>query len=119
MRPGALQWLDQYPPALIASNTRLGLQMLLETHHSVTATPYHRSGINFWNGHDPYVTEQAMLELADRQVVGFILICRAQNATDFPFLEGLQNDHIPDWLELMPDVPSQFLLFRVNRSALY
>lgn len=117
LQRGGLQWLDRYPPALIASSTTLGMPLLLETHHSITAVPYHRSGVNFWNGYDPFVSEPEMLALIARLPVGYVLICRSESVGDRPFAADLQNEHAPLWLEPESGVPPQFLLFRVTRPA--
>ncbi len=79
LQQSALVPLNELKPGIIAGPSSLGAHLLLHTHHSVLAAPYHRNGqsildlIDIFN--EPEKTSHAILK---GRHIGYILTCGIQ-----------------------------------------
>lgn len=112
-----LSQLDTVPAGIIFNPLNLGPLVLLASHHSVTAAPYHRSADAFSNGLLPFEGTQADLRAAvDRTKADYVLVCKGDKHGQENSIGSLlsKGGKMP-WLVDVPFDKAQFRLLRVVR----
>ena len=118
-------------PKLILNGINEGMDLLLETRHTVLSAPFHENingnldALRFFQATDPQTAE----EIIRRRGVDFVLLCRktesiylytdpqqaSETAISRPLAKRLLSNDIPAWLHPIPlDKGSDILLFQVR-----
>lgn len=105
-RETALAPLNRLPPATMLTMLDLGPRLIVRTHHSAIAGPYHRNGaaivdlMNAWGG-----TPDEARAIIDRHGADYVLLCAGASETGLylqrakdGFYARLAKGRAPDWL---------------------
>ncbi|GAY22759.1 MULTISPECIES: hypothetical protein [Sphingobium] len=124
----ALQVLDQLPPATIFTMVDLGPRLIVATHHSAVAGPYHRNGATILDMHHAYDgPADAFRPIAAKHHATYLLVCPGfpegtiyQSRSPRGFYAGLMRGEVPGWLKPVPlrtGMTLPYTLYRIDYSA--
>ncbi|MFZ1469238.1 MAG: hypothetical protein WAT09_09685 [Paracoccaceae bacterium] len=117
--PAAMAELQALPDSVLFTSLNLGAAVLAYTRQSVTAAPYHRSSDAFWNGIGAMANEATLQRALMASRADYLVLCRDELArTTRPFLKGLNDGTLPEWLAVASQPQGQMAIFKVDRSAL-
>ncbi len=115
--PALLAHLNALPAATVVTPMNLGTAVLLHSHHSVTAAPYHRSTQAMLNGVVPFASDiDALDRVIDQTNADLVLVCGGETyGTPGSVGSLLAMGQAPAWLIPVAQVPRPLMLFRVNK----
>lgn len=112
----AMENLNALPPDVFLPPMNLSSLMLLSTHHSILAGPYHRSPEAFANGKIPFgLPDAEMKAYVDRIGAAYVMVCEGSN-----YGNGLATDlakgGAATWLEPVALGSEPILVFKVLKD---
>ncbi|MBW7920655.1 MAG: hypothetical protein H3C51_00975 [Rubellimicrobium sp.] len=100
--------------SVIFSGLNLGAAILAYTPQSATSAPYHRSADAFWNGISALQDEERLHAAVVRSRADYLVVCRDSVVEmGAPFIRGIAEGAVPDWLHEAGRVGGQAIIFRV------
>jgi hypothetical protein len=117
--PKVLSALDSLPPATIFANMDLSTSMILTTHHSGVAAPYHRSQAAMMNGFFGFSEVDVFQTVLKSTGASYVVLCRTvgfdkKNKVAVALLDGEPMDFLRP---IMPD-NADMLIYEVLPGAL-
>jgi hypothetical protein len=114
-----LKMLNDLPRATILTAMDMAASMILTTHHSAAAAPYHRSTAGMWNGTFPMNDLADMRTALQTSGATYVVLCRETvfGPTRVAAHALLAGD-VPEWLRPVPFDSDDFLIFAVIPEAL-
>lgn len=108
--------LDAVPAGIVFNPLNLGPMILLASHHSVTAAPYHRRADAFINGILPFEGDEDTLREAVRRTrADYLLFCAGNRyGTDTSIGTELSKGGLRLWLAEVPLPGSKLRLLKVT-----
>lgn len=124
----ALEVLNQLPPATIFTMVDLGPRLIVATHHSAVAGPYHRNGAVILDMHHAYDGPvEDFRPIAARHHAAYLLVCPGfpegtiyQVRSPKGFYAEVLRGHVPGWLHpvaLKSGFTLPYTLYRIDYSA--
>ncbi|WP_022681966.1 hypothetical protein [Sphingobium bisphenolivorans] len=124
----SLEVLNQLPPATIFTMVDLGPRLIVATHHSAVAGPYHRNGATILDMHHAFDgPPEAFRPIAARHHANYLLICPGfpegtiyQARSPQGFYAGMIRGEVPAWLHpvtLKTGLTLPYSLYRIDYSA--
>lgn len=124
----ALEVLNQLPPATIFTMVDLGPRLIVATHHSAVAGPYHRNGATILDMHRAYDgPAEDFRPIAAMHHATYLLVCPGfpegtiyQARSPKGFYAGLMRGEVPGWLKpvtLKTGLTLPYTLYRIQYSA--
>lgn len=112
--------LAAQPTGVVLTHVDLGPFLLIYTHHSVVAAPYHRMSQAILTVHRIFNASPAMAEAMVRQTgADYFVDCPAYPQLETPgsFGERLRKGVIPSWLERISRPKATLTVFRLRPTA--
>ncbi len=124
--PAAYAALDRLPPGLVLGTIDLGPAILLMTHHTIVAAPYHRNGVGLRAAIEASAgTQTTVRRVARERGADYLLLCtsvldEAEAGGPEPFATSLARGTAPapDWLAPVGAMPggSTLRVWRIRRD---
>ncbi|MFV0280934.1 MAG: hypothetical protein ACK5JM_09280 [Rhodoblastus sp.] len=123
LRPSAVVPLDRLPAGLVLAPIDAGAHILVFTHHSVIAAPYHRNNAGNRLSIDVFMAEPAAAaKIARASGADYLLACPAMARMQIMaerapqgLAAALMAGRIPDWLEPLAIKAGPNTIYRIRR----